>query len=240
MYDDPSHKVGGVRELELRTHVTGGVNSAVRSSKLVIDYDSISSIKFNADRFQLKPIDVWSPADAYQQLISGQLRFFSVSTHRDDFFVSVLLNANHFGICHKLNAITCHRFVYDLRGIGVFSAKNMIATFDQRYSRAKPCKTLSHFAADWTTADDNQPFGQFSQRKKALVRQVFDVAESGNRRYCRSSSRRNDGSYVRFDRNALVIVDADGNPKGTRIFGAVARELRGGFMKIVSLAQEVI
>jgi large subunit ribosomal protein L14 len=56
----------------------------------------------------------------------------------------------------------------------------------------------------------------------------------------RKSSRRNDGTYVRFDRNALVIVDADGNPKGTRIFGAVARELRAGYMKIVSLAQEVI
>jgi len=57
----------------------------------------------------------------------------------------------------------------------------------------------------------------------------------------RQATRREDGSYVRFDRNALVIVDADGNPKGTRIFGAVARELRErNFMKIVSLAQEVI
>ena len=55
------------------------------------------------------------------------------------------------------------------------------------------------------------------------------------------NTRRKDGSYVRFDRNALVIVDADGNPKGTRIFGAVARELRDrNFMKIVSLAQEVV
>ena len=53
--------------------------------------------------------------------------------------------------------------------------------------------------------------------------------------------RRGDGSYVRFDRNALVIVDNDGNPKGTRIFGAVARELRQKrFMKIVSLAPEVV
>ena len=42
----------------------------------------------------------------------------------------------------------------------------------------------------------------------------------------RSGVRRPDGSYVRFDRNALVIVDKDGNPRGTRIFGAVARELR--------------
>ena len=53
--------------------------------------------------------------------------------------------------------------------------------------------------------------------------------------------RRTDGSYVRFDNNALVLVDADGNPKGTRIFGAVARELRErNYMKIVSLAQEVV
>ena len=57
----------------------------------------------------------------------------------------------------------------------------------------------------------------------------------------KKNTRRPDGSYVRFDRNALVIVDGEGNPKGTRIFGAVARELRDrSFMKIVSLAQEVI
>lgn len=54
-------------------------------------------------------------------------------------------------------------------------------------------------------------------------------------------TRRNDGSYVRFDRNAVVLVDDKGEPRGTRIFGAVARELREkGFMKIVSLADEVI
>ena len=54
-------------------------------------------------------------------------------------------------------------------------------------------------------------------------------------------TRRADGSYVRFDRNAGVIIDADGNPVGTRIFGAVARELREkNFMKIVSLASEVV
>ena len=57
----------------------------------------------------------------------------------------------------------------------------------------------------------------------------------------RRAARRSDGSYVRFDRNAIVIVDNDGNPKGTRIFGAVARELRDKkFMKIVSLASEVV
>jgi large subunit ribosomal protein L14 len=54
--------------------------------------------------------------------------------------------------------------------------------------------------------------------------------------------RREDGSYIRFDDNAAVILDADGeNPRGTRIFGPVARELREkGFMKIVSLAPEVL
>jgi large subunit ribosomal protein L14 len=52
---------------------------------------------------------------------------------------------------------------------------------------------------------------------------------------------RPDGSYIRFDENAAVIVDDNGNPKGTRIFGPVARELRDrGYMKIVSLSPEVI
>ncbi|ODS33790.1 MAG: 50S ribosomal protein L14 [Candidatus Scalindua rubra] len=53
--------------------------------------------------------------------------------------------------------------------------------------------------------------------------------------------RREDGSYLKFDTNAIVIVDDDGNPKGTRIFGAVARELRQkNFMRIISLAPEVV
>ena len=52
---------------------------------------------------------------------------------------------------------------------------------------------------------------------------------------------RPDGSYVRFDDNAAVILDDKGNPKGTRIFGPVARELRDkNFMKIISLAPEVL
>ncbi len=53
--------------------------------------------------------------------------------------------------------------------------------------------------------------------------------------------RRNDGSYLRFDTNACVILDGNGNPKGTRIFGPVARELRSkNYMKIISLAPEVL
>ena len=56
----------------------------------------------------------------------------------------------------------------------------------------------------------------------------------------RAAIRREDGSYVRFDRNAMVLLDNDGNPRGTRIFGAVPRELRQKFMKIISLAAEVV
>jgi large subunit ribosomal protein L14 len=53
--------------------------------------------------------------------------------------------------------------------------------------------------------------------------------------------RRADGSYLKFDRNAAVLIDKDNNPVGTRIFGPVARELREkNFMKIISLAPEVL
>ncbi|MCC4339356.1 50S ribosomal protein L14 [Limosilactobacillus reuteri] len=52
---------------------------------------------------------------------------------------------------------------------------------------------------------------------------------------------RNDGSYIKFDENAAVLINNDKSPKGTRIFGPIARELRGDdFMKIVSLAPEVL
>ena len=58
---------------------------------------------------------------------------------------------------------------------------------------------------------------------------------------CRQPTRREDGSYVRFDKNAIVLIDGDGNPRGTHIFGAVARELRDRrYMKIISLASEVV
>ena len=57
----------------------------------------------------------------------------------------------------------------------------------------------------------------------------------------KSGARRKDGSYIKFDENAAVIIRDDKTPRGTRIFGPVARELRdGGFMKIVSLAPEVL
>ncbi len=70
-------------------------------------------------------------------------------------------------------------------------------------------------------------------KKKAVVKAVIVRVKH--------STRRADGSYIRFDSNAVVIVDPDGNPRGTRIFGAVARELREKkFMKIASLASEVL
>ena len=70
-------------------------------------------------------------------------------------------------------------------------------------------------------------------KKKAVVRAVVVRTKS--------PTRRNDGSYVKFDANAVVLIDAENNPRGTRIFGAVARELRDrNFMKIVSLASEVV
>lgn len=57
----------------------------------------------------------------------------------------------------------------------------------------------------------------------------------------RTSTRRSDGSYLKFDSNAAVIIDNQKNPRGTRIFGPVARELRDkNFLKIISLAPEVI
>lgn len=51
---------------------------------------------------------------------------------------------------------------------------------------------------------------------------------------------REDGSYIRFDENAAVLIDKDNNPRGSRIFGPVARELRTKYMKIISLAPDVL
>ena len=79
----------------------------------------------------------------------------------------------------------------------------------------------------------NSDFMKPGNHKARLVRGVVVRA--------RNATRRPDGSYVRFDHNAVVLVDEKNEPRGTRIFGAVARELREkGFMKIVSLADEVV
>ena len=70
-------------------------------------------------------------------------------------------------------------------------------------------------------------------KKGDVVRAVIVRSKTG--------ARRKDGSYIRFDENAAVIIREDKSPRGTRIFGPVARELRDAqFMKIVSLAPEVL
>ena len=87
--------------------------------------------------------------------------------------------------------------------------------------------------------------------KKAMPNSEFtggsDRSERKKRRISRAvvvrtkrGTRRPDGGYVRFDKNAVVLIDEKDDPRGTRIFGAVARELRVKFMKIISLAEEVV
>ncbi len=88
--------------------------------------------------------------------------------------------------------------------------------------------------------------------KKSLANSEFALGNDRKERSSRRKSKavivrtarpvkRNDGSYVKFDSNAVVLLDNNGEPRGTRIFGAVARELRErGYMKIISLAEEVV
>jgi large subunit ribosomal protein L14 len=81
------------------------------------------------------------------------------------------------------------------------------------------------------TVKESQPGGTI---KKGDVLKAVIVRAAKN-------TRRPDGSYIRFDRNAAVVINAQGEPMGSRIFGPVARELRArGFMKIISLAPEVL
>ena len=83
----------------------------------------------------------------------------------------------------------------------------------------------------------NSEFTGGSTRKERASRRKAKAVVVRTRR----ATRRPDGSYVRFDSNAVVLLDANNEPRGTRIFGAVARELRDrGYMKIISLAEEVV
>ena len=93
-------------------------------------------------------------------------------------------------------------------------------------------KTLIAKIGDIVTANVKEAAPDGTVKKSEVVRAVIVRT-----RY----PIRNDGSYLRFDSNAAVIIDKDSNPRGTRIFGPVARELREkNFMKIVSLAPEVL
>jgi large subunit ribosomal protein L14 len=94
-------------------------------------------------------------------------------------------------------------------------------------------KTLHAIVGDVITANVKEASPDGTVKKSEVVRAV--VVRT------RHPIRRGDGSYLRFDNNAVVIIDKDQNPRGTRIFGPVARELREkNFMKIISLAPEVV
>ena len=93
--------------------------------------------------------------------------------------------------------------------------------------------SLEAHVGDVITAHIREAQSGGSVKKGEVVRAV--VVRTKN------AIRREDGGYLRFDNNAIVIIDKDNNPKGTRIFGPVARELREkNFMKIISLAPEVL
>lgn len=99
-----------------------------------------------------------------------------------------------------------------------------------------------------------QPLGGSGKRKATLGQVVVAVVKGADPNgqvknheivkailvRCKKEVRRDDGSYIKFDDNAAVVIDNDGNLRSTRIFGPIAREVRdAGFSKIVSLAQEV-
>ena len=94
-------------------------------------------------------------------------------------------------------------------------------------------KTLYARVGDIITANVKEAAPDGTVKKSEVVRCVVVRTKQ--------PVRRSDGSYLRFDNNAVVIIDKDSNPRGTRIFGPVARELRDkNFMKIISLAPEVL
>ena len=94
-------------------------------------------------------------------------------------------------------------------------------------------RTRTARIGDVITAHVRESIPTASVKKGSVVRAVIVRTAS--------PIRRPDGSTLRFDSNAIVLIDKDGNPRGTRIFGPVARELREkNYMKIVSLAPEVL
>lgn len=94
----------------------------------------------------------------------------------------------------------------------------------------------------------SRPAARLGDRVVVTIKKALPSGEVKEHEVCTAvvvrsakASRRSDGSSVKFDRTAVVIIDKEGNPRGTRIFGAVARELREkNYMKIVSLATEVV
>ena len=89
------------------------------------------------------------------------------------------------------------------------------------------CSCQGYYPCEFERGVAKEQFAQGSSHFAVVVRTKSDI-------------RRSDGSVVRFDKNAAVILNDQHQPVGTRIFGPVTRELRKGFMKIVSLASEVL
>lgn len=113
--------------------------------------------------------------------------------------------------------------VADNSGARKLSVINPIGGSTGRYARL----------GDIVTASVKEATPEGNVKKGAVVKAVIVRV--------RKEQRRRDGSYIRFDRNAAVLVNNEGEPVGTRVFGPVARELRDrGFLKIVSLAPETL
>jgi large subunit ribosomal protein L14 len=113
--------------------------------------------------------------------------------------------------------------VADNSGAKKISAIRPVGGSTGRYARV----------GDVITANVKEAIPEGTVKKGQVVRAVIVRT--------RSALRRRDGSYIRFDRNAAVLIDKQGEPIGTRVFGPVARELRERkFMKIISLAPEVL
>ncbi len=117
----------------------------------------------------------------------------------------------------------------------------------QRESYLKVADTGAKIKCIRVLGGSTRKFGNIGDVIVASVRKASPAALSEGRggqgchRSQRQGVRRNDGTYVRFDENAAVLIRDDKNPRGTRIFGPVARELRDkDYMKILSLAPEVI
>lgn len=113
---------------------------------------------------------------------------------------------------------------------------------------AKVAQVIHVVAGPTASGRFTRPAAGVGDRVIVSIKKALPTGEVKEHEICtavvvrtRYPTRRSDGSYVRFDRSAVVIIDKEGNPRGTRIFGAVARELRDrNYMKIVSLATEVI
>jgi len=121
----------------------------------------------------------------------------------------------------------------------MIQAGTKLAVADNTGAKQIECITVlghkQHHAAaigDIITASVKSAIPRGAVKKKEIVRAVIVRT--------RKELKRSDGSVIRFDDNAAVIIDADFNPRGTRIFGPIPRELRSKFMKIISLASDVL